>query len=97
MYDLTTSGLPLVDKPFSEISPEFGVYSVLGREGDLKVIWDKTKPAEVDAARATFDKLRAQNYLAFVATGEKGIAGEQIRTFDPKHERLLFSPQLVGG
>lgn len=97
MYDLSTCGLPLVDKPFSEIPPEYGAISVLDRNGDLKVIWDKSKPVEVEAARKTFNDLIGKQYLAFDVKDAKGEKGEQIREFDPEVGRLIFSPVMVGG
>lgn len=67
------------------------------RMGDTKIIFDSTKPDEVDAARATFNKLTGKGYRAFKAEGEKGIAGTSITEFDPKAERLIFVPRIAGG
>jgi hypothetical protein len=97
MLDVSHTGLPTTDKPFAEIQAGLGALSIMGREGDTKYIWDKTKPVEVEAARALFATLTKQNYLAFRATGSKGEAGEQIREFDPDVERIIFTPQLRGG
>jgi hypothetical protein len=67
------------------------------KHGDLKVIWDPARPAEVDAAREQFDKLmKTGNYLAYrVRTG--GGKGEQIREFDASAEKLILAPALRGG
>ena len=54
-----------------------GQISVLGKEGDTRLIWDKTKPAEVQAAREMFDSLKAKGYLAFSVV-EKAV-GDKTR------------------
>lgn len=97
MLDLSNCGLPTLDKPFSEVPLGLGALSIMGRDGDTKHIWDKTKPVEVEAARDMFKRLTEANYLAFRVTGSKGERGEQIREFDPNIERIIFTPQLQGG
>jgi len=72
-------------------------FAVIDRSGDTKYMWDSTQPAEVEVARAAFDKLRAEGYDAFRVTDRKGEAGEMVHTFDPSHERLLFTPRMEGG
>ncbi len=73
-----------------------GELAVMGMEGDIKSIWDPAVPDEVENARATFDRMRKKNYLAFKvnAAGEKG---EQIREFDPEAGKIIMVPQLQGG
>lgn len=65
-------------------------------EGDLKVIWDSEKQEEVDAAKEQFDKLIKKGYLAY-KVGEKGKPSTQIKKFDPDLEKIIMSPQVVGG
>ncbi len=90
--------LPTTDKGFDEIAEGLNVLAILGTNGDTKHLWDKTKPAEVAAAKALFDKLVKQDkYLAFRATGKDGDKGDQVREFNPDHERLIFTPPFVGG
>lgn len=72
-------------------------FAVLDASGDTKYIWDSTKPAEVAAARLVFDNLTSQGYRAHRVTDKKGEAGEHVRSFDPTHERLVFTPQMQGG
>lgn len=72
------------------------IMSVMGIEGDLKTIWDKSKPEEVENARQTFDNLRKKGYLAF-RTNKDGSKGEQIREFYPDAEAMIMVPQMVGG
>jgi len=89
--------LRTVDTALGDIPMDQAVFAVMGSSGDTKYIWDKTKPVEVEAARDLFKKLLKNNYLAFRAEGAKGDKGEQVREFDPSLERLIFSPQFVGG
>ena len=69
---------------------------ILDASGDTRVIWDADKPAEVEAARETFTKLKAKGYLAYAVT-RKGDKGEVIRDFDPDAEKMILAPQTVGG
>jgi len=73
-----------------------GEMSIMGAEGDTKVIWDKANPDEVDNARETFDRFKKKKYLAFSvkADGEKG---QQISEFSPDAERIIFCPPLAPG
>lgn len=70
---------------------------VLGTSGDTKFIWDKSNRDETENARRTFADFKAKRFLAFRAIGEDGRKGEQIYDFDPKAERLIFVPPIVGG
>lgn len=65
-------------------------------EGDLKVIWDSEKQDEIDAAKEQFEKLIEKGYLAY-KVGEKGKPSTQIKKFDPDLEKIIMSPQVVGG
>lgn len=72
-------------------------FAVLDASGDTKHLWNSDIPAEVAAAKALFEALTAQGYSAFRVTDKKGEAGEQVRAFDPSHERLIFTPRMQGG
>ena len=65
--------------------------------GDTKIIWDAARQAEVDNARATFEKLVGKGYAAFKVQDASGEKGEQIKAFDPKLERMILIPQMRGG
>lgn len=69
---------------------------VLGREGDVKTIWDKDNEDEVAAARKTFNEMRAKGYSAWSvkADGEKDRV---ITEFDPKAEKIILAPAIRGG
>lgn len=85
------------DKTFGEVPTGYGAMAVMGREGDTKYIWDKNNQAEVDVARNTFNSfVKEKKYMAFKVNGA-GDKGEQVREFDPSHERYIFAPQMAGG
>ncbi len=71
------------------------VLTVLDHTGDTRLEWDASRPDEVAAARASYDKLKAKSYLAYrvTASGER----EVIRQFDPAAENIVMTPQLAGG
>jgi hypothetical protein len=73
-----------------------GELSVMGRQGDTKVIWDANNSDEVENARRTFDDLRKKGFLAFKVKGDAG-KGEQITAFDASAERLILAPPMRGG
>lgn len=73
-----------------------GAMSVMGSDGDTKVAWDSDKPAEVEIARETFDKLKAKGYSAF-RVNKKGDQGEEMKTFDPQAEHVIMVPRMAGG
>jgi predicted glycosyltransferase len=74
-----------------------GQMAVMGREGDTKVIWDRTKPDEVEVARDTFDKLKKKGYMAYQVKDKDGKQGEVMQEFDAQAERVILVPQMVGG
>lgn len=72
-----------------------GQLSVMGREGDTKVVWDADSPDEVENAKRTFDDLRKKGYWAYeVETDGKG---NLITKFDPEIEKMILAPQMAGG
>jgi len=78
-------------------APYTGEMAIMGREGDTKVMWDKTKPVEVDVARSTFDKLKKDGYSAYAVSDKGDKKGEAVRDFDPHAERLIFVPPMQAG
>lgn len=79
------------------LSPNQGLMAIMNEDGDKKTVWDRTRPVEVEAARREFDYLRVNGYLAFKVEGSDGRKGEVLHEFDPKAERIIFSPRMVGG
>jgi hypothetical protein len=74
-----------------------GEMAIMGKEGDTKHIWSKTNRDETDAARVLFDSLTKKGHTAFRVTGKEGEKGEQMRTFDPEAERIIFVPPVQAG
>ena len=74
-----------------------GVLHVMDHTGDTRLMWDKGNDDEVSTAREMFRKLKAKGFLAYTVRGKKGEKGEVLREFDPSAERIIMSPQLVGG
>jgi len=73
-----------------------GEMAVMGREGDLKITWDRKDSKQTADAQEQFDTLVGKGYLAF-AVDKSGNKGEQITTFDPAVERIILAPQIRGG
>ena len=70
--------------------------AVMDRTGDTRIEWDAERPGEVEAARELFDKMKNKGYLAYTLD-RSGTRGDVIRRFDPNAERIIMSPQTVGG
>lgn len=72
---------------------------ILSKEGHTTTAWDPNNPAEVEAARATFDALtqRAERpYRAFYV-GKRGQQGSRMESFDPAAEQMVLVPHVGGG
>ena len=81
-----------------EVPPGTSFFAVMGREGDTKYMWDKNVPEEVEAAKSQFNHfVKKLKYLAFKVVGNDGTKGDQVKEFDPNHERSIFAPVMVGG
>jgi hypothetical protein len=71
--------------------------AVMDRDkGDNKIEWNPGNKDQVEIARAAFDAAKAKGYLAYTLD-ESGHRGEVIRRFDPSAERIIMSPQPIGG
>lgn len=64
--------------------------------GDTRIEWDKDNEAETEIARKAFQALKDKRYLTY-KTRADGSRGELLREWDPTAERIVASPQLVGG
>ncbi len=93
----TTHGIYNTAGATRPIAPTDGEIATMGVEGDVKTIWDRSKPEEVENAKRTFDDLRKKGYCAFRVTGKDGEKGEQMTEFDPTAERMIMVPQMRGG
>jgi len=72
------------------------VFEVMDHSGDVKKIWDPTKPVEVEDAELSFKNLTSKGYRAY-KTDEKGDKGEQMKSFEASAGRVIFVPQMQGG
>lgn len=75
---------------------EKSTLSVLDGTGDSKFMWDADNEDEVIAAGNQFDELKRKGYLAY-SVDKDGNKAEVIHEFDPDAEKIIMSPQLVGG
>tara|TARA_R110000824_G_scaffold40789_4_gene121927 strand:- start:946 stop:1245 length:300 start_codon:yes stop_codon:yes gene_type:complete len=73
-----------------------GILCCLDQTGDTKIVWDYKNDVEVAAAKAQFDALKKAGYIAY-SVNKDGTNGEVIREFDPKAEKIILSPPMVGG
>lgn len=72
-----------------------GELSILNRTGHAAVTWDESKPETVEKARQTYKEFLAQGFATFVVSPT--APSTQIRTFDPKAERIIAVGPYVGG
>lgn len=73
-----------------------GEMRILGKEGDLKQIWDSANAEEVEVARDLFEKMTKKGFTAF-RVGSKGAKTTIMETFDPDAEKMILVPKVVGG
>lgn len=66
--------------------------------GDSRIMWDPSRPDEVDVARASFDAAKEKGMLAYsVDANDVNKRGEVVREFDATAGKLILVPQTVGG
>lgn len=70
--------------------------AVMDRTGDTKTIWDPRNDDEVEMARTTFDTLKRKGYLIY-RVGKDGEKDAVMHKFDPKAEKMIAVPGIVGG
>lgn len=73
-----------------------GELHVMDEGGDTKIVWDKDVPAEVEAARELFDKMKGKKYLAY-SVKKGGKKDQVIGGFDADAEKLIMAPMMKGG
>ncbi len=71
---------------------------VTAEEGDKRVPWDPTNPAQVEEARSKFNEFIGAGHRAY-RMGSHGQRGERISEFDPNAGEILFTGRygLAGG
>ena len=80
-----------------QVGEGMGLIEQMGDNGDTKSIWNRSNPAEVGAARVTYDDLTEKGYRAYHVTGRDGDKGEPMGSFDPDCERMILVPPMQGG
>ena len=81
---------------FATLPAGMHAMAVMGKEGDTKITWTPGNAAEVDNARSQFEFFRGKGYAAFRMSGNDQ-RGEQMNTFDPAAQRIVFVPPMQGG
>lgn len=84
----------ILDTP---LGPNQSVMAIMNETGDYKIIWDRTKPDEVKAARKQFDEWKGTKKYQAYSVNRSGDRGEILREFDPEAQSIIFSPPMQGG
>ena len=72
--------------------------AAMGTLGDLKKMWDRNNPDEVEDARRSFNHLvKEKHHMAYRVIDEDGKKGEMMREFDPDAGRMIITPPYRGG
>lgn len=66
------------------------------QRGDTRLTWDSDNREEVDAHKATFDKLIAKGFTAF-SVRKDGDKGKKLTEWDPSIEAMILVPPIKGG
>lgn len=69
---------------------------VMDRTGDSRTAFTPDDAASVATAMEKFAEMTGKGYFATVP-GDGGEPGRLIRAFDPAAEKIIMSPQLIGG
>lgn len=85
------------DLAFKDVPEGKSAMAIMGLKGDIKTVWDPRNADEVAAAKAQFDRLKAQRFRAYRVTGKDGARGEPMDTFDPEAARMIMVPPMQGG
>ena len=76
---------------------KMGQFRIMDKDaGDLKVIWNKDNPDEVEAVEDQFDNLIKKGFTAY-SVDKKGEAGKKLTKFDADAEKIIMVPKMVGG
>lgn len=71
---------------------------VMDTSGHTTVNWDPENTSEVQAARDTFNAMKAKGYSAFyVKSVMTEKQGRRMDDFDKGAEKVILVPPLVGG
>lgn len=80
----------------NETTTGSGQLCIMDHTGDTRLIWDRTRPDEVEAARDAFNKLTKKGYVAYSVKAD-GSTGTALTEFDPAAEKIILAPAVRGG
>lgn len=81
-----------------ELKPGQSVMAIMDETGDTKIFWNRDNKDEVENAREQFDRMLEKGYTAFRLAGKNNDEqGAVLKKFDPRAERIVFSPPMQGG
>lgn len=90
----TVAGEALLTPPKKD--PNFGVFRILSKEGDERLVWDRRAGPEIKDAYKKFNSLIASGYSAY-AVNAAGQKGHKITEFDPALEEIIMVPSTMPG
>jgi len=69
------------------------------KHGDLKLEWDPSNSEEIKQAKKAFVHAKSKGFMFYEMSksGKKKTFATQIHEFNPKAERIIGSPPIVGG
>ena len=78
--------------------PDNGMFRIMSKEGDTRVVWNRLSLVELRSAKEMFDDLISKGMVPY-HVGEDGQASPtEMAEFDPSAEEVIFMPmQLVCG
>lgn len=75
-----------------------GTMRILDRSGDTMLAWAPDDVEAVREAEELFDRLKAERKLAFARPAGGGAdEAEQITSFDPSVEEIIWVRPIAGG
>jgi hypothetical protein len=76
----------------------YGAFEIMASSGDVKKMWDRHLPEEVEDARRTFTALVGdKKYAAFKTDRKTGEKAGAMKEFDPAAEAYILVPPTQGG
>lgn len=70
---------------------------IWGADGDIKLRWQAGDKNEIALAKEAFKKALARGFKAYRSDAKGQREGFAIDVFDPKAERIVLVPKVVGG
>ena len=75
-----------------------GTMRILDSSGDTVVTWDVDEEATIRRAEELFAQLTRERKIPFArSSGASAEEAEQIRTFDPNAEEIIWVRPVAGG